>query len=143
MVGPSTSKRKRTEEQNNNKQEETASKKKKKGGRKPYTNTAEYISHDRYNTVVGETKHERDLRQQLIWRHWVRTWFNYEFFHPQFAQNFAFHPPWDDCQEISLNKPQGPKERPPPNANESSLHTPVSYPDEVAKRQRNAIERAM
>ena len=66
MVGPSTSKRKRTEEQNNKKQEETASKKKKKGGRKPYTNTAEYISHDRYNTVVGETKHERDLRQQSI-----------------------------------------------------------------------------
>jgi hypothetical protein len=54
MVGPSTSKRKRTE-QNANEQEENALKKK-KGGRQAYTNTAEYLSHDRYDTVPGETK---------------------------------------------------------------------------------------
>jgi hypothetical protein len=74
----------------------------------------------------------------------VRKWFNYEFVHPRFAQNFAFHPPWGDCREISLIKPNGPKERPPPppNAHESSLRTPESYPDELAKRQRNAIKRA-
>lgn len=58
-VGPSTSKRKRTE-QNANEQEENASKK--KGGRQAYTNTAEFISHDRYDTVPGETKHQRDMR---------------------------------------------------------------------------------
>jgi hypothetical protein len=54
MVGPSTSKRKRTK-QNANEQEENAPKKK-RGGRQAYTNTTEYISHDRYDTVPGETK---------------------------------------------------------------------------------------
>ena len=54
MVVPSTSKWKRTE-QNADEQEENAPKKK-RGGRQAYTNTAEYISHDRYNTVPGETK---------------------------------------------------------------------------------------
>lgn len=74
----------------------------------------------------------------------MRKWFNYEFVHPRFAQNFAFHPPWGDCREISLIKPNGPKERPPPprNADESSLRTPESYPDELTNRQRNAIKRA-
>jgi len=58
-VGPSTSKRRR--ENDDEEQVETAPKKK-KGGRQALTNTAEYISHDRYNTVSGETKHERDQR---------------------------------------------------------------------------------
>ena len=41
-------------------------------------------------------------------------------------------------------KANGPQERPPPpaNAHESSLRTPASYPEELAKRQRNAIKRA-
>ena len=66
-VGPSTSKRKRAKH-NDDEQVETAPKKK-KGGRQALTNTAEYISHDRYNTVLGESKHERDTRQQWIRRH--------------------------------------------------------------------------
>jgi hypothetical protein len=90
MVGPSSSKRKRNDEKNDGEQEATAPKKKKKGGIQPYTNVAEYISHDRYDTVPGETKHQRELHQQWIRRHWVRKWFNYEFIHPRFAQNFAF-----------------------------------------------------
>ena len=52
-VGPSTNKHKRTE-QNADEQEENAPNKK-RGGRQAYTNTAGYISHDRYNTVPGET----------------------------------------------------------------------------------------
>ena len=141
-VGPSTSKRKRSEP-NENEQEEDAPKKK-KGGRQPFTNSFEYISHDKYNTVPGESKHDRDKRLQWIRRHRVRKWFSYEFVHPRFSQNFAFHPPWGDCREIALIKPNDPQERPPPppNAHESSLHTPESYPDELAKRQRNAIKRA-
>src|SRR3989337_869120 len=63
-VGPSTSKRKRTE-QNADEQEENAPKKK-RGGTQPYTNTVEYISHDRYNTAHGETKQQRDKRLQWI-----------------------------------------------------------------------------
>ena len=65
----------------------------------------------------------------------MRKWFNYEFVAPRFAQNFAFHPPWGDCRELSLIKSNGPQERPPPpaNAHESSLRTPASYPDELAK----------
>ena len=57
-VDPSTSKRKRAE-QNDDEQVETTPKKN-RGGRQALTNTAEYISHDRYNTVPGESKHERD-----------------------------------------------------------------------------------
>ena len=65
-VGPSTSKRRR--EHDDEEQVEIAPKKK-KGDRQALTNTAEYISHDRYNTVSGETKHERDTRLQWIRRH--------------------------------------------------------------------------
>ena len=54
-VGPSTSKRRR--EHDDDEQVENAPKKK-KGGRQALTNTAEYISHDQYNTVPGESKHE-------------------------------------------------------------------------------------
>ena len=72
----------------------------------------------------------------------MRKWFNYEFGHPRFAQNFAFHPPWVDCREISLIKPSDPQDRPlpPQDAHESSLRTPESYPNELAKHQRNAIK---
>ena len=79
-----------------------------KGGRQAIKNIVECISHDRYDTVSGETKQQRDKRLQWIRRHWVRKWFNYEFVHPRFAKNFAFHPPWGDCQEISLIKPSDP-----------------------------------
>ena len=106
MVGPSTSKHKRTE-QNADEQEENAPKKK-RGGRQAYTKTTEYISHDCYNTVLGETKRQRDKRLQCIRHHWVCKWFSYEFVHPRFAQNFAFHPPWGDCREISFIKPNDP-----------------------------------
>jgi hypothetical protein len=141
-VGPSTSKTKRTQ-QKDDVQEEDAPKKK-KGGRQPYTNIAECISHDKYNIVPRETKHERDKCLQWIRHHWVRKWFNYEMIHPGFAQNFAFHPPWGDYREIGLIRPNDPQERPPPppNAHESSLRTPENYPDELAKRQRNALKRA-
>src|SRR6266566_6872380 len=140
-VGPSTSKRRR---ENDDEDQAGTAPKKKKGGRQALTNTAEYVSHDQYNTVSGETKHERDQRQQRIRRHWVRKWFNYQFVAPRFAKNFAFHPPWGDCRELSLIKANGPQERPPPpeNADESSLRTPASYPEELAKRQRNAVKRA-
>src|SRR3990170_270294 len=82
-IGPSTSKRKRTA-QKADEQEENAPKKK-RGGRQAYTNTAEYISHDRYDTVPGKTKQQRDKRLQWIRHHWVCKWFNYEFVHPRFA----------------------------------------------------------
>nr|XP_020158077.1 triadin-like [Aegilops tauschii subsp. strangulata] len=124
-VGPSTSKCKRSE-QNAGEKEDNAPKKK-KGGGQAITNTAEYMSHDHYNTVPEELKQQRDKRLQGF-----------------DVTNFAFHPPWGDCREISLIKPSDPQERPspPPNAHESSLRTPESYPDELAKRQRNAITRA-
>jgi hypothetical protein len=55
--------------------------------------------------------------------------------HPRFAQNFAFHPPWGDCREIGLIRPNDPQVRPlpPPNAHETSLCTPETYPDELDK----------
>ena len=53
-VGPLTSKRKRPGK-NDDEQEEDAPKKK-KGGRQPYPNSAEFISHDKYNTMPGESK---------------------------------------------------------------------------------------
>ena len=64
--------------------------------------------------------------------------------HPHFAQNFAFLPPWGVCQEIALIRPNDPQVRPPPraNAHESSLKTPESYPDELAKPMKNAPKRA-
>jgi len=64
--------------------------------------------------------------------------------HPRFVKNFAFHPPWGDCREIGLLRASDPQERPPPppEAHESSLRTPDSYPDETAKRQKNAKKRA-
>jgi hypothetical protein len=68
-VGPSTSKRKRSE-QNTDGQEEDAPKKR-KGGRQPIANSTEYISHDNYNTVPGETANDKRRRLQKIRRHWV------------------------------------------------------------------------
>jgi len=110
MVGPATSKRRRERDDDDDDEQVETAPKKRRGGRQPFTNTAEYISHDRYNTKSGETKHERDQRQQWIRRHWVRKWFNYEMVAPRFAQNFAFHPPWGDCRELSLIKANGPQE---------------------------------
>ena len=100
MVGPSTGKRKRNEPSADEQEEDAL--KKKKGGRQPYANSAEYISHDNYITVPGESKRERDKRLQRIRHHWVRKWFNYEMIHPRFTKHFAFHPPWGDCHEIGL-----------------------------------------
>ena len=80
MVGPSTNKRKRNEK-NVDEQEEDAPKNK-KGDRQPFRNIAEYISHDKYNSVPSKTKHDRDKCLQWIRRHWVRKWFNYEMIHP-------------------------------------------------------------
>ena len=49
MVGPSTSKRKRSKPNANG--QEADAPKKRKGGRQPYTNSAQYISHVKYNIV--------------------------------------------------------------------------------------------
>ena len=57
-LGPSTSKKNKSDDLNNE-QEETAPKKKGKDGRQPYTNNAQYISHDKYNTVPGENSTEK------------------------------------------------------------------------------------
>ena len=64
--------------------------------------------------------------------------------HPRFAKKFAFHPPWGDCRGIGLIRASDPQERPPPppDADESSLQTPGSYPGEKAKREKNALKRA-
>mgnify|MGYP007126479468 CR=1 FL=1 len=64
--------------------------------------------------------------------------------HPRYAKNFAFHPPWGDCREIGPIREGEPQERPqpPPEAHESSLKTPDSYPEEKAKRLKNAEKRA-
>ena len=67
-VGPSTNKRKRSE-QNPAEQEEDAPKKR-KGGRQPFTNSTQYISHENYNTVIGETTTEKKRRLQKFRRHW-------------------------------------------------------------------------
>ena len=91
MVGPSTSKRKRNEPSVDEQEEDAP--KKRKGDRQPFTNSAQYISHANYNTVLGETTTEKRRRLQKIQRHWVHKWFNYKMIHSRFAKNFAFHPP--------------------------------------------------
>ena len=141
-VGPSTSKRKRSE-QNPNEQEEDAPKKR-KGGRQPLKNTTKLVSHDEYNTVPREDSTRRKGRVQKIRRHWVRKWFNYKMVHPRYAENFAFHPPQGDYREIGLIWAGEPQQRPPPppDAHESSTKTPDSYPEEKAKRLKNAEKRA-
>nr|XP_020169010.1 uncharacterized protein LOC109754516 [Aegilops tauschii subsp. strangulata] len=57
MVGPSSSKRKRSEPNANEKEADAL--KKRKGGRQPYTNSAQYISHEDYNTVPSEDSTQR------------------------------------------------------------------------------------
>lgn len=142
MVGPLTSKRKRSE-QNPAEQKENAPKKR-RGGRKPYTNNAEMVSHSDYDTIEGESKNDKDMHLQRIRRHWVRKCFHYKPVHPRFTKNFTFHTPWGDCREIGFLHASDPQERPPPppDADESSLKTPASYPNELAKRQKNAKKRA-
>ena len=67
--GPPTGKRKRNEPSAG--EQEEGAPKKKKGGRQPFTNSFEYISHDKYVTILEESKRERDKRLKRIRRHWV------------------------------------------------------------------------
>jgi hypothetical protein len=68
MVGPSKQKRKRSKEPAEKDVDGNPSKKR-RGGRKPYENSMEFMSHDRYKTVSGETSRQKRKRIQKIRRY--------------------------------------------------------------------------
>lgn len=56
------------------------------------------MSHDRYKTIEGKFKKDRQNRMQRIHIYWAVKWFTYKMVHPRYAKQFAFTPPWGDCR---------------------------------------------